>query len=131
MAHDASVTFYETAAQIIPVLFLVMAVGESKIKTHNAPKGVILGSLAILPILAAAEVAALAAVANGSGTGLASFLTRLGLATGLFYVLMLFAIRIVSESAATSPRFDPRLYGFIAGIPVGMVVAAVFLFITP
>lgn len=88
----ASVTdtgFYEVIAQIIPVLFLTMAIGEARVRVRDtiAPRNAILGVLFIGGTLVAGELAALHVLEVGHGTRVTRDLAVLAVAVGLGWVV--------------------------------------------
>lgn len=85
----ADLGFYEVIAQIIPVLFLTMAIGEARVQIRDtiAPRNAILGVLFIGGILVAGELAALHALEAGHGTRITKDLVVLALAVGLGWIV--------------------------------------------
>ena len=86
--------FYEAAAQVIPVLLLVMAFGETRLRVDMPKRAnysdayyVLAGFLVVIM----GEIAALRALATGHDDGELHSLTAGGLALGLSFILYRFA----------------------------------------
>jgi len=81
--------FYEVIAQVIPVLFLTMAIGEARVQLRDtiSPRNAILGVLFIGGVLVAGELAALHALEVGHGTRITKDLVVLALAVGLGWIV--------------------------------------------
>lgn len=95
-------SYYEAVAQIIPILFLTMAVGEARLRIRDtiSPRRAIIGVLFIAAVLVVGEIAALRSLEAGHGTRLAKDLTALAVAVGLGW--------IVGPSRASWPATAPR-----------------------
>jgi hypothetical protein len=90
----AHLGFYEAAAQVIPVLLLVMAFGETRLRVDMPKRAnysdayfVLAGFLVVIT----GEVAALRVLATGQDDGGLHSLTASGLALGLSFILYRFA----------------------------------------
>lgn len=81
--------YYEAVAQIIPILFLTMAVGEARVRVRDtlSTRTAVLGALFIGGLLAAGEVAALRAVEVGHGGRVAKDLTAFALGIGIAWIV--------------------------------------------
>jgi xanthine/uracil permease len=81
--------YYEAVAQIIPILFLTMAVGEARVRVRDtlSTRTAVLGVLFIGALLAAGEVAALRAIEVGHGTRVAKDLTAVALGVGVAWIV--------------------------------------------
>ncbi len=100
--------FYEVIAQIIPVLFLTMAIGEARVQVRDtiAPRNAILGVLFIGGVLVAGELAALHALEVGHGTRITKDLVVLALAVGLGWIVRSLA-SVVYRDRDGDPQAEP------------------------
>lgn len=89
-------SYYEAAAQIIPILLLTMAVGEAKVRIRDTVslRGAVLGALFIGIVLVAGEVAAIRVLMTGEDFRIAKDLTALGLGVGLAWVVRTLATAV-------------------------------------
>jgi hypothetical protein len=101
-------SFYEVIAQIIPVLMLTMAVGETRVRVRDtiSPRGAILGVLLIGAVLVAGELSALRAIETGYGTELTKDLAVFAVAVGLGWVVRSLAA-IVHRDCAEGEDEEP------------------------
>jgi hypothetical protein len=85
----ADTGFYEVIAQVIPVLFLTMAIGEARVQVRDTivTRNAILGVLFIGGVLVAGELAALHVLEVGHGTRITKDLAVLALAVGLGWIV--------------------------------------------
>jgi hypothetical protein len=85
----ADKSFYEEASQVIPVLLLAAAVGESRLKARkrvNANAAVV-GFFVVAAVICAGEVAALRVLITGQDSETLFDLTTLSLGLGLGFVI--------------------------------------------
>jgi len=90
----AQTGFYEAVAQVLPVLLLVMTVGEARIQKRKEEHGkedlgaAILITLAMAAFVIAGEVAALRALRHGSDGEVEEAFAVGGVAAGVSYVIL-------------------------------------------
>ena len=84
----ASQDFYAASAQVIPVLLLVLAFELVRYRQPQEPLFVAYSFMGSVLGMIFGEVAALGALAAGTGTHLTAAMTSLGLATGLSVVFI-------------------------------------------
>ncbi len=89
-------SYYEAAAQIIPILLLTMAIGEAKVRIRDTVslRNAVLGALFIGIVLVAGEVAAIRVLMTDEGSRVAKDLTALGLGVGLAWVVRTLATAV-------------------------------------
>lgn len=92
-------SYYEAIAQIIPILFLTMAIGEARVRIRDTVslRSAVLGVLFIGALLVAAEVAALRVLKTGHGSHVAKDATALGLGVGFAWVVRTLAIGVCRD----------------------------------
>jgi hypothetical protein len=92
-------SYYEAIAQIIPILFLTMAIGEARVRIRDTVslRSAVLGVLFIGVVLVAAEVAALRVLTSGSSSRVAKDLTALGLGIGFAWIVRTLAFSVCRD----------------------------------
>jgi hypothetical protein len=92
-------SYYEAIAQIIPILFLAMAIGEARVRIRDtiSLRTAVLGVLFIGVLLVAAEVAALCVLKSGHSSRVARDLTAVGLGVGFAWVVRTLAIGVCRD----------------------------------
>lgn len=112
-------SFYEAAAQVLPVLVLVMAVGELRLRAEK--KDGLLGflfPLLTMALMLFAEFAAFAALTGGEGSSSNAAIVLLGLMLGCTYLLMQFALVLGDEAMEKHSRLYALLPLLVAGVAV-------------
>jgi hypothetical protein len=123
--------YYEAVAQIIPILFLAMAVGEARVRVRDtlSVRTAVLGVLFIGALLAAGEVAALRAVEVGHGSRLAKDLTAFGLGVGIAWIVRSLAVVVYrdrdEEGDAEEPGIELLIDGAFAVTAIGVICALI------
>jgi hypothetical protein len=115
--------FYEAAAQVLPVLVLVMAVGELRLRAES--KDGLFGFLFPLLTMASmlfAELAAFAALAGGDGSSVIAVIVLLGLMFGCIFLLIQFALVLGDEAIEKHSRLYALIPVFVAGIAMFAVL---------
>jgi hypothetical protein len=119
--------YYEAVAQIIPILFLAMAVGEARVRVRDtlSVRTAVLGVLFIGALLAAGEVAALRAVEVGHGSHLAKDLTVFGLGVGIAWIVRSLAVVVYrdrdEEGDGEEPGIELLIDGAFAVTAIGVI----------
>jgi hypothetical protein len=92
-------SYYEAVAQIIPILFLTMAIGEARIRIRDtiSLRRAVLGVLFIGAVLVAAEVAALRVLKTGGSSRAVKDLTAVGLGVGFAWVARTLAVAVCRD----------------------------------
>lgn len=95
MVIAAQQAFYDAAAQVLPILLLVMAVGETRLKARFATRleDLWVNLFVFIPMVlfvVAGEIAALRALAQGNAGETEHTLTTAGFAMGLTYLFLWF-----------------------------------------
>lgn len=124
MAYDKS--FYEAMAQVLPILILVMAVGELRWRAEEGFAG-LLWSLGTMGLLILGEFLCLAALASGTDSRLEGGAVIVAFAVGcthLFYEYAEIAVKEATNGKKASRR-DRALIAF-AGVFVGAVLLGGF-----
>lgn len=124
--------YYEAVAQIIPILFLTMAVGEARVRIRDtlSTRAAVLGVLFIGGLLASGEVAALRAIEVGHGSHLARDLTAFALGVGVAWVVRSLAVVVYRdrhEDEAEPPRDIAVLIDGAFAVTAIAVVCALIL----
>jgi hypothetical protein len=106
-AAHAHLAFYEAAAQVIPILLLTLAVGESRIKPRSRGTPLVaIGSVAAFGgCIIAGELAALRVLSLGHDSEALHSLTVLSLMIGLAFLLKYLAWAAYREVAG--PEAEP------------------------
>jgi hypothetical protein len=120
---DAGKQFYEAAAQVIPVLFLAAAVGESRLKVRRVtnPYAAMSVIFIVAFAIAAGEVAALRVLVTGDGSETTFGLTTVSLGLGLGFVIQYLALAAYQDVAgdAAEPSETARWMLFAGALVVG------------
>jgi hypothetical protein len=89
ITSHADLDFYEASAQVIPVLLLAAAVGESRVKIRKRVNGhaAIILVFAVALAICAGEVAALRVLTSGDDSKLLFDLTAMSLGLGLGFLI--------------------------------------------
>jgi hypothetical protein len=104
-------SYYEAVAQIIPILFLTMAIGEARVHVRDtvSPRNAILGVLFIGAVLVAGEVAALRVLEANDGSRLAKDLTALSIAVGFAWIVRTLATVVHRDRNDSDEEPQPEL----------------------
>jgi hypothetical protein len=110
-------SYYEAVAQIIPILFLTMAVGEARVRIREtiSPRNAVIGVLFIAAVLVAGEIAALRSLEAGHGTRLAKDLTALAMAVGLGWIVRTLAGVVARDRTEDAGEPPPEITVLIDG----------------
>ncbi|HEV7563006.1 MAG TPA: hypothetical protein VGO24_05845 [Solirubrobacterales bacterium] len=108
-AIHAQLRFYEAAAQVIPILLLALAVGESRVKLQTRPNPVVAICLVALfgGCMIAGELAALRVLSEGHDSDFLHGLTVASLAFGLSFLLQYLAWAAFRD--VVGPEKEPSL----------------------
>lgn len=125
-ADHNDLTYYEAVAQIIPILLLAMAVGESRLQARKSvsPVFAVFAVLAIGGVMVAGEVAALRVLGDGSGSNIAKQLTAISVAIGLAVIVNYLAVRIYRDVAGEEAK-APRALSTVVIFAFALVAIAV------
>jgi hypothetical protein len=122
---SAHLGFYEAAAQVIPVLLLVMAFGESRLRVERPEEATYLDAYAVLLgflILVVGEVAALRVLLTGNDDGGLHFMAASGVAYGLAFIVSRFALQTLGDlrkqedAPEDSVHWESSFVVFLAGV---------------
>lgn len=124
-------SYYEAIAQIIPILFLTMAVGEARVRVRDSVslRGAVLGVLFIGFLLVAAEVAALRVLIAGHGSRIARDLTGLGVGVGIAWVVRTLAIGVSRDRTETDGELPADIAVLIDAAFAVTALAVMFVLI--
>lgn len=103
MILAAQESFYEAAAQVIPVLLLVMAVGEAGLRPRKSEPAWT-GVLAVLTvvIIIIGEIVALGVLSSGEESRATRFLTAQSIGMGLSFIVFRFALSLADDQKSAS-----------------------------
>ena len=129
----AQQSFYEASAQVIPVLLLVLALELVRYRAPREPLWVAYSFLGTVLGMILGEVAALAALAEGSDSFLTASLTSGGIGIGVNAVFMRAGLLTrdnlrIEQSATVAERFEFVIT--LVSAVVGLGVTAALLLIT-
>lgn len=131
MIFAAQQAFYEAAAQIIPILLLVMAVGEYRLgrrinpaKAHEVYPAVIFVTVVML----VGELAALRVLLRGSDSAALEALTNASLASGFAFLVISMARELLLPSGASLTHdVSVRRMRLLGLTGLGIAFAAYFM----
>jgi hypothetical protein len=122
----AQESFYEAAAQVIPVLLLVLAVGEASLRPRlSEPSEVSYMAIFTLVFMALGEVVTLGALASGEAGTWAQFFTSASIGIGLGFLIFRFSL-LVWEEQKRVPRQEPP-WKVALILPTGMGASIVVM----
>lgn len=124
--------FYEVTAQVIPVLLLVMSVGEFRMrKSKREPLWVIYGIFILLLLVLAGEIAALAALARRASSRETNFLVASSIGIGLSYIFFRFSQQTSGETREMHPKARIGLFVLLGLLGAALIMTATLLFVNP
>ncbi len=124
--------FYEVTAQVIPVLLIVMSIGEFRLrKSKREPLWVIYANFFLLFLVLAGEIAALAALARQTSSREINFLVASSIGIGLSYIFFRFSEQTSKETREMHPKAKTRLLVPLALLGPELIMTAALLFMNP
>lgn len=118
--------FYEAAAQVIPVLLLVMAVGESSLRPRRTePRWASYLALAMVFFIVIGEIVALGVLASGEEGRLSRSLTAQSIGMGLSFIVFRFALSLWEDSKKADA--GNQSWATVLMLPVGLVAGIAVL----
>ena len=124
--------FYEVTAQVIPVLLLVVSVGEFRMrKSRPEPLWVIYGIFMLLLLVLAGEIAALSALAQQASSRWINFFIASSIGIGLSYIFFRFSEQTFGEAKEMRPKARTRPFQILGLLGAGLIMASALLFVNP
>ncbi len=124
------VGYYEAVAQIIPILFLALTIGEGRVRVREtlSPRTVMLGAMFVGAVLLAGEVAALKVVQGDAPSNGSEFLTSISLAMGFGLILRYLGGMAYKDRTGEDSEDAPgRLTAVLDGAMVVVIVVVYFV----
>lgn len=121
-------SYYEAVAQIIPILFLALAIGEARVRVREtlSPRTAIVGGLVIGAVLLAGEVAALKVLQGDRQTNGTEFLTSISLAVGFGLVVHYLGRAVYKDTTGHDSEEAPGELTLIMDVGLIIVIVAVY-----
>ena len=121
--------YYSAVAEIIPVLFLALAIGEGHVHVREtlSPRTAILGALFISVLMASGEIAALRVLQGDRSNNLTEFLSAMSLAIGFGLVIHYVGRVVYRDTTGEDSEEAPAQLSVLLDLSWALAAVAIFV----